>query len=125
MQVLAHELLTDQHDLGHLMCRQVRVHLNFENHLAVNHSTVQPCTMAWWPLGAPMWLVKASHADVDDGGGLNVAGPQPYLTIVLGEGSSSGLYSRVARPEIPTMARLYALLACTMLVLTNWGGRQA
>ena len=84
VQALAHGLHADQHDLGHMMRGQARIHVDFEDHLVSNRSMVQLCTMAWRPLGTLTWLVQASLADVDDRGGSDV-GPQPYLAIMPGE----------------------------------------
>ena len=84
VQVLAHGLRADQHDLGQMMCGQARDHADFEDHRGLNHSTVQPCGMALRPSGTPTWLVLTSLA-VDDYGGGTEHRPQPFLTIVPGE----------------------------------------
>ena len=88
--------------------------------------------MAWRPSGTPTWLVQASLVVDDDSGGSD-HGPQPYLTIVPGERDEAarskvdmwaGLFTRAATPDIPTIARLRALLALFILAFTNRGGKQ-
>ena len=132
VQVLALGLHADPHDSGHQMCGQARIHAGFKDHPVLNHSTVQPCTMAWRPSGTPTWLVQASFEDDVDSGGSDL-GPQPFLTIVPGERDEAarskddmwaGLFTGAATPDIPTVARLRALLALFILAFTNRGGKQ-